>query len=381
MSKDFYATLGVDKNASEDDLKKAYRKLAMQYHPDPNKDDPKAEAKFKEVSEAYDTLKDPQKRAAYDRYGTAGGPFGGGMGGGAEGFGGGSFTDIFDEMFGDIMSGQRRGGGGANGPMRGSDVQFALDISLEDAYKGKEAKIKIPTVDPCDSCHGSGAAGGAKAESCPTCNGSGRVRATQGFFTIERTCPTCGGSGSTISNPCKKCGGAGRMRGEKTQSVSIPAGIDSDRRIRIAGEGEAGVRGGPRGDLYILITIKPHRFFKRDGANLHCRVPIPMTTAALGGSIEIPTIDGAKSNIKIPPGTQTGNQLRVKGKGMSVLRSEARGDLYIEMFVETPINLDKKQIDMMKALDDSLEKAGRKNTPESEGFFRKMKELWDDLRE
>lgn len=378
-SKDFYATLGVDKNASEEDLKKAYRKLAMQYHPDRNKDDPTAEAKFKEVSEAYDTLKDPQKRAAYDRYGSAGGPFGGqGGGGDAAGFGGG-FTDIFEEMFGDIMSGNRRGGAGS-GPMRGSDVQFTLEISMEDAFKGKDAKIKIPSVDPCDSCNGSGAEGGGKAEGCNTCGGSGRVRATQGFFTIERTCPTCGGNGSVISNPCKKCSGAGRVRSEKTQSVSVPAGIEEGRRIRVAGEGEAGVRGGPRGDLYIMVAVKPHPFFRRDGANLYCRVPIPMTTAALGGSIEIPTIEGSKSNIKIPPGTQTGNQLRVKGKGMSVLRSDARGDLYIEMFVETPINLDKKQIDMMKQLDDSLEKAGRKNTPESEGFFRKMKELWEDLK-
>lgn len=378
MSKDFYATLGVDKTASDDDLKKAYRKLAMQYHPDRNKDDPKAEAKFKEISEAYDTLKDPQKRAAYDRYGTAGNPFGGGGMGGGAGFGGGSFSDIFDEMFGDIMSGGGRRGG-SNGPMRGSDVQFSLDITLEEAYKGKEAKIKIPTVDPCDSCNGSGAEDGAKPETCSTCNGSGRVRATQGFFTIERTCPTCGGNGSTISHPCKKCGGAGRMRGEKTQTISIPSGIDSDRRIRMAGEGEAGVRGGQRGDLYILINVKPHPLFKRDGANLHCRVPIPMTTAALGGSIEIPTIDGSKNTVKIPAGTQTGNQLRVKGKGMSVLRSDARGDLYIELFVETPVNLDKKQVDIMKQLDDTLEKSGRKNTPESTGFFNKVKELWDDL--
>lgn len=381
MSKDFYKTLGVDKNASEEDLKKAFRKLAMQYHPDRNTDDPTAEAKFKEINEAYDILKDPQKRAAYDRYGAAGPQFGGGGFNPQDfsGFGG-SFSDIFEEMFGDIVGG-RRGGGGGTGPARGSDVQYALDITLEDAYRGKEAKIKIPSIDPCDACNGTGAEGAAKPETCTACSGSGRVRATQGFFTIERACPSCNGAGTIIKNPCKKCSGAGRVRSERTLQVNIPKGVDENRRIRLTGEGEAGVRGGPRGDLYVLIAIKPHAFFKRDGANLYCRVPIPMTTAALGGAIDIPTIEGKKTSIKIPPGTQTGHQLRVRGKGMTIMRSESLGDLYIEIFVETPVNLDKKQVDIIKQLDDSLEKAGRKNTPESEGFFRKMKELWDDLRD
>ncbi|MDD3020038.1 MAG: molecular chaperone DnaJ [Alphaproteobacteria bacterium] len=380
--KDYYKILGVERDASEEDMKKAYRKMAMQFHPDRNKDNPiEAEEKFKIVNQAYDVLKDPQKRAAYDRFG-ADGPAG--MGAGGAGFGGNAgfgsaFSDIFEDMFGDIMS----GGGRRNrsGPMRGSDMQFSLDISLEDSFKGKDAKLKIPTVETCDDCNGTGSADGGKPEQCPDCHGSGRVRAQQGFFTIERTCGTCNGAGTIIKSPCKKCGGAGRMRGEKTVKVSIPAGISEGQRIRLAGQGEAGVRGGESGDLYVLINIKPHKFFKRDGATLHCRVPVPMTTAALGGNIEVPTIEGQKNSIKIPSGTQTGQQVRVKGKGMSIMRSESRGDLFIEIFVETPVNLDKKQTDLMKQLDETLQKSGRKNTPESEGFFKKMKELWDDIRE
>lgn len=375
-----YKILGVEKTATDEEIKKAYRKLAMEHHPDRNKDNPESEAKFKEISGAYDTLKDPDKRAAYDRFGTTGprgGP-GGFQSGDFSGFGS-AFTDIFEDMFGDVMGG---GAGRRNsGPLRGSDMQFTLEISLEDAFKGKDAKLKIPTVDPCDSCNGTGSEGGGKPEKCPTCDGNGRVRATQGFFTIERACPTCGGAGTVIKSPCKKCGGAGRMRGEKTLQVSIPAGVEEGRRIRVAGEGEAGVRGGARGDLFVLIALKPHPFFKRDGANLFCRVPVPMTTAALGGSVDVPTIEGTRTKIKIPAGTQTGQQLRIKGKGMGVMRSDARGDMYIEMFVETPVNLDKKQAEIMKQLDDSLEKAGRKNTPESETFFKKMKEFWDDMKQ
>jgi molecular chaperone DnaJ len=376
----YYKVLGVEKSASDEDIKKAYRKLAMQYHPDRNKGDSSAEAKFKEISAAYDTLKDPDKRAAYDRFGTAGvrgGGAGGFQGGDFSGFGS-AFTDIFEDMFGDVMGGSARRNAG---PMRGSDMQFTLEISLEDAFKGKDAKIKIPTVDPCDACHGTGSEGGGKPEKCPTCDGAGRVRATQGFFTIERACPTCGGAGTIIKSPCKKCGGAGRVRGEKTLQVSIPAGVEEGRRVRVTGEGEAGVRGGPRGDLYVLITLKPHPFFKRDGANLFCRVPVPMTKAALGGAVDVPTIEGTRTKIKIPAGTQTGQQLRVKGKGMSIMRTDSRGDMYIEMFVETPVNLDKKQSDLVKQLDETLEKSGRKNTPESETFFRKMKEFWDDLKQ
>lgn len=380
MSKDYYAILGVEKNVSEDDLKKAYRKKAMEFHPDRNQDNKDAEEKFKEINEAYDVLKDPDKRAAYDRFGTAGAQFRGG-GGGPGDFGAGfgsAFSDIFEDMFGDIMSG---GGRRSQGPQRGSDVQYAVEISLEDAFKGKETKMKIPTIEACDTCNGSGVSDGGKAENCSTCSGSGRVRATQGFFTIERTCPTCNGAGTIIKNPCKKCGGSARMRGEKTLSVSIPAGIEEGRRIRIAGEGEAGIKGGPKGDLYVLVTVKPHTFFRRDGANLHCRIPVPMTTAALGGTIDAPTIEGSKITIKIPAGTQTGQQMRLKGKGMSILRSTERGDMYIEIFVETPVNLDKKQMDILKQLDDSLEKSGKKHTPQSEGFFDKMKDLWKDLKE
>lgn len=374
--KDFYKVLGVEKNASDEDIKKAYRKLAMQHHPDRNKGESKAEEKFKEISEAYDVLKDPDKRAAYDRFGATG-PMGGGGFGGAGGAGfGAAFSDIFEDMFGDVMGGKR-----STGPMRGSDVQFSLDITLEEAFKGKESKIKIPTVQPCDSCAGTGSADGGRPEKCASCDGSGRVRATQGFFTIERTCPSCNGAGTIIKSPCKKCAGAGRMRGEKTVSVSIPSGISEGQRVRLTGEGEAGVRGGSPGDLYILIGIKPHAFFRRDGANLYCRVPIPMTTAALGGSVDVPTIDGERTKIKVPAGTQTGQQLRVKTKGMTIMRSEARGDMYIEIFVETPVNLDKKQTDLMKQLGETLEKSGQKHTPESEGFFQKMKEFWDDLRE
>jgi molecular chaperone DnaJ len=382
MSKDYYKILGVEKNVSDDELKKAYRKMAMQYHPDRNKDNKEAEEKFKEVSEAYDVLKDPDKRAAYDRFGSEGMRGMGGMGGGFNpndmGPGFSAFTDIFEDMFGDIMGG---GGRRSQGPLRGADTQFAVDISLEDAFKGKETKIKIPTVDSCDSCNGTGSENGAKPETCPTCNGSGRVRATQGFFTIERTCQTCNGAGTIIKSPCKKCGGAARIRSSKTLQITVPPGVEDGRRIRLTGEGEAGVRGGPRGDLYILVNIKSHSFFRRDGANLFCRVPVPMTTAALGGAVEVPTIEGTRTRIKIPPGTQTGQQLRLKTQGMSIMRSESRGDMYVEIFVETPVNLDKKQVELMKQLDDSLEKAGRKNSPESEGFFRKVKELWKDLNE
>ena len=379
MADDYYATLGVAKTASDDEIKKAYRKLAMEFHPDRNKDNKNAEEKFKEINEAYDTLKDPDKRAAYDRFGKGGNPFGGMGGGGGDysGFGS-AFSDIFEDMFGGMGG---RGGGRQGQTLRGSDVQFTLEISLAEAFKGKEARMKIPTVESCDHCEGTGSENGGGADTCSTCSGSGRVRATQGFFTIERTCPTCNGQGSVIKNPCKKCSGTGRTRGDKTLSVNIPAGIEDGRRIRLAGEGEAGIRGGPKGDLYVLINIKPHSFFRRDGANLYCRVPLPMTTAALGGVVDIPTIEGGKSSIKIPPGTQTGQQLRLKGKGMSIMRSSSRGDMYIEIFVEIPVNLDKKQVDLMKQLDDSLEKAGKKQTPETEGFLARAKELWKDLKE
>lgn len=381
--KDFYEILGVDRSASADEIKKAYRKLAMKHHPDQNKDNPKAEEKFKEINEAYDILKDEQKRAAYDRYGSAAfdGSMGGGAGGPGGGFGAAGFSDIFEDMFGDFMggSGGRRRGGSA----RGSDMQYTMELSLEEAYKGKEATIKVPVNDKCDTCKGSGSSKGTSAQNCSTCDGEGRVRQQQGFFTIERTCPTCNGEGSFIKDPCKKCSGAGRVRKDKTLKVKIPAGVETGRRIRLSGEGEAGVRGGAKGDLYVMISVKPHKLFQRDGANLYCRVPITVTRAALGGDVEVPTIEGKRANVKIPEGTQTGQQFRLRGKGMSMLRSDSRGDMYIEIFVETPVNLNKKQQDILKDLDKSMSggKSAGKNSPESSGFFTKIREFWDDLSE
>ena len=387
MAKDYYETLGVQRGADKDEIKKAYRKLAMKYHPDQNKDDPSAEAKFKEVNEAYDVLKDEQKRAAYDQFGEAafqqggmGGGFRGGGGPDFSGFGG-AFSDIFEDMFGDVMGGMGRGRA-RSGPMRGADMQYTMEISLEDAYRGKEATIRIPTNETCDTCKGSGAAPGTGADTCSSCDGMGRVRMQQGFFTIERTCPTCQGMGKVIKDPCKKCHGEGRVRKEKTLKFKIPAGVDNGRRIRLAGEGESGLRGGPSGDLYVLLAIKPHKLFKRDGADLHCRVPVPMTTAALGGDIEVPTIDGKKSSFKINAGTQSGQQYRLRGKGMPTQRSDVKGDMYIEIAVETPVNLSGKQKELLRELDKTMGgKAASKHSPESSGFLNKFKELWDDLTE
>ncbi len=381
MDKDLYEILGVQKTASDDELKKAYRALAMKYHPDKNQGNAEAEAKFKEVSQAYDVLKDPQKRAAYDRFGSAAFQQGGGGGaGGFHGFSGGagSFTDIFEEMFGDVFSGGARGGRrpGQNG-FPGNDMATSLTITLEDAFKGKETNIQVPIQQTCDVCNGNGAKKGTSPETCPTCQGSGRVRATQGFFTVERTCSTCGGMGKIIKDPCDNCHGQGRVKKTKTLKVSIPAGIDEGRRIRLSGEGEAGIQGGPAGDLYVEIMIKPHRFFRRDGADLRTRVPISFTTAALGGAFEVPTIEGGKAEVKIPAGTQNGQQFRLKGKGMSILRSQSRGDLYVDIFVETPVKLSKKQEELMKELDKTF--VDGHNSPESEGFFDNVKKFWEGL--
>jgi molecular chaperone DnaJ len=387
MSKrDFYDVLGVKKEASPDDLKKAFRKLAMQFHPDRNPGDKTAEQKFKEINEAYDVLKDEQRRAAYDRFGhqafEQGGP--GRPGGGAGGpggfefnFGSGGFADIFDEMFGEFMGGRRGNGGGT--PGRGADLRYNLEITLEDAYKGKQSTIRVASLATCETCSGSGAERGAKPVTCSTCRGQGKVRAQQGFFTVERTCPTCMGRGQTIDKPCRACSGEGRVKRERTLNVSIPAGVEDGTRIRLAGEGEAGARGAPAGDLYLFLTVAPHRLFKRDGGDLHVRVPIPMTTAALGGSIEVPSVDGTRSRVNIPPGTQSGQAFRLRGKGMSALRSQQRGDLFVEAIVETPVNLTKRQQELLR----DFEKAGNadKTSPESAGFFSKVKELWDDLRE
>lgn len=384
MAEDYYTILGVAKSASEDELKKAYRKLAMQYHPDKNHGNAEAEKKFKSINEAYDVLKDPQKRAAYDRFGHD--AFTGGMGnaaggGGFSGFsGGGSFSDIFEDLFSEFTGGRGRGGAQSqSSAARGSDLRYNLDIELEDAFRGKQQNIKVTTSASCDDCSGSGAAKGSAPETCSTCNGRGAVRAQQGFFTVERTCGSCQGTGKVIKNPCKTCAGSGRVRREKTLNVSIPAGVEEGTRIRLAGEGEAGFRGGPAGDLYIFLSIKPHRIFKRDGANIYCSVPIPLTTASLGGHIEVPTIDGGRVKVTIPEGTQTGHQFRLKGKGMSVLRSQSKGDMYIEVAVETPVNLSKKQKDLLKEFEHA---GGNKPTsPEAESFFSKVKEFWADLKE
>ena len=373
---DFYELLGVTKGAGAEDLKKAYRKLAMQWHPDRNPGDKAAEQKFKDINEAYDVLKDDQKRAAYDRYGHAAFENGGrGAGPGDFGFAAG-FADIFDEMFGDFMGGRR----GQQSATRGNDLRYNMEITLEEAFKGKQASVRVQTLIACESCSGTGAESGSKPVTCPTCHGHGRVRAQQGFFTIERTCPTCNGGGRVIENPCRVCSGQGRVRREKTLSVSIPAGVEDGNRIRLSGEGEAGLRGGAPGDLYIFLSVKPHRFFQRDGANIQCRVPIDITTAALGGTIEVPAIDGSRAKLTIPAGAQTGRQFRLKGKGMSVLRSPSRGDMYIEVTVETPVNLTKRQQELMREFAEAGD-GKRATSPEAEGFFSRVKEFFEDLRE
>ncbi|MGE0108929.1 MAG: molecular chaperone DnaJ, partial [Bdellovibrionales bacterium] len=344
---DYYELLGVAKTASADELKKAYRKQAMKYHPDRNPGDKEAEHKFKEISEAYDVLRDEQKRAAYDRYGHAafeqnGGFGGGGFGGGFGGFDfAGGLGDIFEEMFGDVMGGGRRGGASGGG-QRGADLRYDMTITLEEAFKGAEKKIKVSSLVMCEECHGSGAAEGSSPTTCEACKGHGRVRVQQGFFTIERPCPTCQGRGQVIKDPCKACYGKGRVHKERTLAVTIPAGIEDGTRIRLSGEGEAGTFGGHAGDLYVVLSVNPHVIFKRDGSNLYCRVPIPMTTAALGGKITVPTIDGSQIDVEVKAGSQSGNQLRQRSQGMSVLRSSSRGDLYIELAVETPTHLSKR---------------------------------------
>ena len=378
MKRDYYETLGVEKGADQETIKKAFRKLAMQYHPDRNPGDKSAEHKFKELNEAYDVLKDDQKRAAYDRFGHAAFE-NGGMGGGrgAHGFaaGGFDFTDIFDEMFGEFMGGRR--GQSARG--RGADLRYNMEIGLDEAFNGKQATIRVPTAVPCDACSGTGGEKGTQPVTCPSCHGYGKVRATQGFFTIERTCQACHGAGKVIEKACKTCKGSGRVSKEKTLQVAIPAGVEDGTRIRLAGEGEAGLNGGPAGDLYIFISVAPHRLFQREGSAIHCRVPIAMTQAALGDQIEIPTIDGSKAKVTIPAGTQTCQQFRLKGKGMSVLRSTARGDMFVEIAVETPANLTRKQRELLEQFD-AESRANAKTSPESEGFFARVKEFFEGGR-
>jgi len=374
MSKrDYYEILGVTRTATEAELKAAFRKLAMQHHPDRNPGDKDCEHRFKELNEAYDVLKDGDKRAAYDRFGHAAFEQGG-MGGG-HGFGAdfaSTFADIFDDLFG--MGGRR--GGRPSGRERGADLRYNMEISLEEAFGGKMAQIRIPTSVTCEACSGSGAKPGTRPRACPTCNGQGRVRHAQGFFTLERTCPACHGRGQVIEDPCPSCSGSGRVTRERTLSVNIPAGVEDGTRIRLAGEGEAGVRGGPAGDLYIFLSLASHQFFQRDGADLHCRVPISMVTAALGGSFDVPTIDGGKTKVKVPEGTQTGRRFRLHSKGMPVLRSKHMGDMYVQVVVETPQNLTKRQKDLLG----EFEKLSSRDTqPESTGFFTRVKDFFDGL--
>jgi len=376
---DYYATLGVGRDAGPEDIKKSYRKLAVKYHPDKNPGDKQAEKKFQNLSEAYEVLKDDQKRAAYDRFGHAAFEQAAGAGGGPGGFGGdfaSGFADIFDEMFGDF-SGHRAQGTAAAG--KGADLRFNMEVSLEEAFEGKQADIRVPSSVACGDCKGTGSAAGASLTSCGTCGGHGRVRTQSGFFTVERTCPSCGGRGEVIKDPCRNCGGQGRVNKEKKLSVNIPEGVEDGTRIRLAGEGEAGLRGAPPGDLYIFLSLKAHRLFQRDGADIYCRVPISMTTAALGGAIEVPTVDGKLARVTLPAGTPTGHQLRLKNKGMTILRSGARGDMFVQAMVETPVNLTPRQKELLKEFDS--ESAAETHSPQAHGFFGKVRELWEDLKE
>jgi len=376
MKADYYETLGVGKSADEKELKAAFRRLAMQFHPDKNPGDESAERKFKEIGEAYEALKDPQKRAAYDRFGHAAFEQGGMGNAGQGGFGAGGFSDIFEDIFGEMMGGRQRRS--ANGRERGADLRYNMEILLEEAYTGKTAQIRVPTSISCTECSGSGAKPGTQPVTCSMCSGSGRVRAAQGFFSIERTCPQCQGRGQTIKDPCPKCAGQGRVTEERALSVNIPAGIEDGTRIRLANEGEAGLRGGPAGDLYIFLSVKPHEFFQRDGADLYCKVPISMTTAALGGAFEVTTLDGSQTRVKVPEGTQNGRQFRLKGKGMPVLRQPNIGDLYIQTAVETPQNLNKRQRELLEEFD---KVSSKDNSPQSSGFFSRMKDFFESFGE
>ena len=378
--RDFYDILGVPKGTSAEDLKKAYRAKAKELHPDRNTTDPNAESQFKEVNEAYDVLKDADKKAAYDRFGHA--AFEGGMGGGGQrgAAGGGdfssAFSDVFEDLFGDFMGRSGGGGAGRNRAQRGSDLRYNLRINLEDSFKGVQKTITVPSSVACDTCRGTGAEGGSEPVTCPTCSGMGKVRAQQGFFTVERACPTCNGQGQIIKNPCKACAGAGRIERERSLSVNIPAGVETGTRIRLASEGEAGMRGGPSGDLYIFIEVKDHPIFQRDGVNLFCRVPVSIASAALGGEVEVPTIDGGKSRVKVPAGAQTGKQMRLRAKGMPALRGGGVGDMLIELAVETPVNLTSRQRELLR----EFEALSAENNPEGSTFFTKVKGFWDGMK-
>ena len=373
MSKrDYYDVLGVPKGSQADAIKKAYRTKAKELHPDRNSDNPNAESQFKEVNEAYEVLKDADKKAAYDRYGHA--AF---EGGGGQGFGGGdfssAFSDVFDDLFGDFMGGGR---GGRKQQSRGSDLRYNLSISLEEAFAGLQKTINIPSAVTCGSCNGTGAAGGSSPTTCPTCSGLGKVRATQGFFTVERSCPTCSGVGQIIKNPCSSCGGQGTQKKDKALSVNVPPGVETGTRIRLAGEGETAPRGGVSGDLYIFIEVSKHKIFERDGLNLFCRVPVSMAKASLGGEVEVPTIDGGRSRVRIPAGSQSGRQMRLKGKGMPAIKTIQKGDMFIEMAVETPVNLTSKQKELLQ----EFEELSEDNNPETNSFFSSVKTFWESMK-
>ncbi len=370
----YYETLEVERTVDDGTLKTAFRKLAMKWHPDKNQGDPQSEVRFKEIAEAYEVLKDGDKRAAYDRYGHAAFEQGHGGGTGGTGFGAGfasSFSDIFEDLFG--MAGQRGGGGRSGGRERGQDLRYNMEITLEDAFLGKTAQIEIPVAVTCESCSGTGAKAGTKPKACSTCGGAGRVRQAQGFFTLERTCPGCQGRGQMIEDPCPSCSGQGRVERERTLSVNIPQGVEDGTRIRLAGEGEAGAHGGPAGDLYIFLSLATHEFFQRDGADLHCRVPISMVAAALGGEFEVPTIDKGQTKVKVPSGTQSGRRFRISSKGMPVLRSRQMGDMYVQVVVETPQNLTKKQQELLSEFEKLSSGATQ---PEAAGFFTKVKDFF-----
>ena len=374
--RDYYEVLGVSKSASESELKKAYRTKAKELHPDRNSGNPNAESQFKEVNEAYDILKDQNKKAAYDRYGHAAFE-GGNAGPGAGGFHAGSdfssaFSDVFEDLFGDFRGGQNN----KQRASRGSDLRYNLSISLEEAYSGIQKTLNIPSIINCSSCNGSGASGGSEPSTCPTCSGMGKVRAQQGFFTVERGCPTCSGMGQIIKNPCQKCKGSGQEEKERALSVNIPSGVETGTRIRLSGEGEAGVRGGPSGDLYIFTEVMEHKIFSRDGKNLYCRIPVSMTTAAIGGEIEAPTIDGGRSRVRIPNGSQSGRQMRLRNKGMPALRGSNEGDLFIELAVETPVNLTSKQKELLR----EFEALSADNNPHSKNFFSSVKSFWGSVK-
>lgn len=376
--RDYYEVLGVAKGADAATIKKGYRQKAKELHPDRNSDNPNAEAQFKEANEAYEVLKDENKKAAYDRYGHAAFENGMGSGGGprgGQGDFGSAFSDVFDDLFGDFMGG-RGGGGRRSAAQRGNDLRYNLRIKLEDAFAGLQKTVTVPTAVGCGSCNGTGAEGGSEPQTCPTCSGMGKVRAQQGFFTVERTCPTCSGMGQTIKDPCTTCHGQGRVEKEKSLSVNIPAGVETGTRIRLAGEGEAGLRGGPTGDLYIFIEVQDHALFERESTNLYCRVPVSIATAALGGEIEVPTIDGGRSRVKVPEGSQSGRQMRLRGKGMPALRGAGVGDMFIELAVETPVKLTARQREILKEFDQLSEE----NNPQGSSFFDSVKSFWDAMK-